>query len=195
MRYGPLILAVSRFSGVEFKASHCSEFNSGCAIRTVSIVHSHSFRTPEMAPKFKVLASKGKTRASSSSAATGVVVVASDTSHPHQEFAYMRNVTTKVDVFSFGIVMMELFTRIRLTGTIEHDGEHISLQEFVEKSFQGGVNAVLSIMDDAMDIPTATQGGKVVKVLKLALSCTLFNAEERPVMKEVLSTLLKLSHV
>ncbi|ONK80615.1 uncharacterized protein A4U43_C01F19820 [Asparagus officinalis] len=95
----------------------------------------------------------------------------------------------------FGIVMMELFTRIRLTGTIEHDGEHISLQEFVEKSFQGGVDVVLSIVDDAMDIPTATQGGKVVKVLELALSCTRFNAEERSVMKEVLSTLLKLSHV
>ncbi|ONK62146.1 uncharacterized protein A4U43_C07F840 [Asparagus officinalis] len=100
-----------------------------------------------------------------------------------------------VDVFSFGIVMMELFTRIRLTGTIEHDGEHIPLQEFVEKSFQGGVNVVLSIVDDAMDIPTATQGGKVVKLLELALSCTRFNAEERPVMKEVLSTLLKFSHV
>ncbi|ONK69839.1 uncharacterized protein A4U43_C05F27270 [Asparagus officinalis] len=112
-----------------------------------------------------------------------------------KEFAYMRNVTTKVDVFSFGIVMMELFTRIRLTGTIEHDGEHISLQEFVEKSFQGGVDVVLSIVDDAMDIPTATQGGKVAKVLELALSCTRFNAEERPIMKEVLSILLKLSHV
>ncbi|ONK78499.1 uncharacterized protein A4U43_C02F19420 [Asparagus officinalis] len=91
---------------------------------------------------------------------------------PSQEFAYMRNVITKVNVFSFGIVMMELFTRIRQTGTFEHDGEHISLQEFVEKSFQGGVDAVLSIVDDAMDIPTATQRGKVVKVLELALSCT-----------------------
>ncbi|ONK70900.1 uncharacterized protein A4U43_C04F2680 [Asparagus officinalis] len=100
----------------------------------------------------------------------------------------MRNVTTKVDVFSFGIVMMELFTRIRLTGTIEHDEEHISLQEFVEKSFQGGVDAVLSIVDDAIDIPTATQGGKQQNL------CSSSSSSSPPLSFPSLSAYLK-SHI
>lgn len=112
-----------------------------------------------------------------------------------KEFAYMRKVTTKVDVFSFGIVLMEFFTRRRPTGAIVVDGVPLTLQQLVEKAFEGGTDGVLSIVDHDMELPTETEKEKAVGVLELALSCTRFDAEERPDMQEVLSTLLKLSEV
>lgn len=113
-----------------------------------------------------------------------------------EEFAYMRRVTTKVDVFSFGIVMMEFFTRRRPTGSaMEVDGVPLTLRQFVEKSLEGGVDGVLSIADREMDLPSEVETGKVAGVLELALACTRFNAEERPDMNEVLSNLVRLSIV
>lgn len=54
-----------------------------------------------------------------------------------EEFAYMQNVATKVDVFSFGVLMMELFTKRKRspTGTIENN---LTLQQFVENSLSTG---------------------------------------------------------
>jgi len=100
-----------------------------------------------------------------------------------------------VDVFSFGVVMLELFTRRRPTGTIEVDGAPLTLRQLVEKALENGIEGVLGVVDHEMYLPTETEEGKAVGVLELALSCTRFNAEERPDMKEVLSTLLKLSDV
>ncbi|ONK65731.1 uncharacterized protein A4U43_C06F350 [Asparagus officinalis] len=111
------------------------------------------------------------------------------------EFAYMRKVTTKVDVFSFGIIMMEFFTRRRPTGTIEVDGVPLTLQLYVEKAFEGGIDGVRSILDQEMELPTETEEEKAIGALELALSCTCFNVEDRPDMKQVLSTLLKLNEI
>jgi LRR receptor-like serine/threonine-protein kinase FLS2 len=109
-----------------------------------------------------------------------------------EEFAYMRNVTTKVDVFSFGILIMELFTKRSPTGLIENN---LTLQQFVENSLSNGPERVLEIIDPALNIPSEIEAEKIGDVLKLALTCTHFNADERPNMNEVLSALNKLNKV
>ena len=114
------------------------------------------------------------------------------------EFSYMRKATTKVDVFSFGIVMLEFFHQEKADMrkvTIEVDGVPHTLRQLVEKAFENGINGVLSVVDHEMVLPTVTEKGKAVGVLKLALSCTQFNVEDRPDMKDVLSALLKLRDV
>lgn len=110
-----------------------------------------------------------------------------------KEFAYMRRMTTKADVFSFGVVVMEFFTRRRPTGTIQVNGMPLTLRQLVEIAVEGGTDGVVNVVDQDMDLPTQVEEGKAVGVLELALSCTRFNAEERPDMSEVLSALLKLS--
>ncbi|KAJ8477146.1 hypothetical protein OPV22_020873 [Ensete ventricosum] len=108
------------------------------------------------------------------------------------EFAYMRRASTKVDVFSFGVVMMELFTKRRPTGLIEENGISLTLQQLVEKAIVTGLDSVLQIIDSDMNLASEIEEERVMGVLELALSCTSFSAEDRPDMNEVLSSLLRL---
>lgn len=112
---------------------------------------------------------------------------------PHSEFAYMRNVTTKVDVFSFGIVVMEFLTKQRPTGLMEEDGLPVSLRQRVEKSLATGTKGVLQVLDPMLASNDSNKQMEAVEELfKLALFCTSPNPEERPNMNEVLSILSKL---
>ncbi|XP_057948220.1 LRR receptor-like serine/threonine-protein kinase FLS2 [Malania oleifera] len=110
------------------------------------------------------------------------------------EFAYMRKVTTKVDVFSFGIIVMEFLTKRRPIGLTQEDGLPITLHQLVEISLQCGRNRLLEIVD--LDLASSIFDEKHVEIieelLQLALSCTCPEPEERPHMCEVLSFLLKL---
>ena len=109
------------------------------------------------------------------------------------EFAYMREVTTKVDVFSFGIILIELLTKRRPTGLKEEDGLPISLRQLVEKAIADGINGILKITDPTLAMNISKEQVQVLEELfKLALICTNPNPEDRTNMNEVLSTLLKL---
>ncbi|KDO42843.1 hypothetical protein CISIN_1g038766mg, partial [Citrus sinensis] len=108
------------------------------------------------------------------------------------EFAYMRIVTTKVDVFSFGIVVMEFLTKRRPTGLDEENGlSPISLRQLVEKALANGINGVRQITDPKLvsSIYEEQEQHQVLEELfKLALVCTSSNPEDRPNMNELLIT-------
>lgn len=108
------------------------------------------------------------------------------------EFAYMQSVTTKVDVFSFGIIVMELLTKRRPTGLIGEDGQPITLHQLVETATAKGNNAILQISDPNLVSNVFGAEQILEELLKLALSCTHAVPEQRPNMNEVLSSLLKL---
>ncbi|KAK1307629.1 LRR receptor-like serine/threonine-protein kinase FLS2 [Acorus calamus] len=110
------------------------------------------------------------------------------------EFAYMGRVTTKADVFSFGVVMMEFLTKVRPTACIEKEGAPLTLQEFVRGALSEGVEGALQVVDRDLIYCTTTQleEEKVFALLELALSCTRSAPEDRPEMKEVLSVLSKI---
>ncbi|KAL4331416.1 hypothetical protein AHAS_Ahas13G0497900 [Arachis hypogaea] len=110
------------------------------------------------------------------------------------EIAYIRKVTPKVDVFGFGIIVMEFLTKRRPTGLSEEDdGLPVSLPEAVEKAVANGMKELINIVDPmlAMD-DTKGHVDALVGLFKLSLCCTLSNPEDRPNMNEVLSTLMKL---
>ncbi|KAJ0018013.1 hypothetical protein Pint_10033 [Pistacia integerrima] len=109
------------------------------------------------------------------------------------EFAYMRKVTTKVDVFSFGIIVIEFLTKRRPTGLNEEDGMPISLCQLVEKAMAGRINGILRITDPTLAMNISEMQVQVLEELfKLALICTNPNPEDRPDTNEVLSYLMKL---
>lgn len=108
----------------------------------------------------------------------------------------MSKVTTKVDVFSFGIIVMEFLTKKRPTGLIEEDGMPISLCQLAEKALENGGEKLLQILDPELVMNVSKQQEEVLEeLLKLALFCTNPNPENRPNMKDVLSTILKLKKV
>ncbi|KAG0485373.1 hypothetical protein HPP92_009452 [Vanilla planifolia] len=108
------------------------------------------------------------------------------------EFAYMRRVTTKVDVFSFGIVMIEFFTGKRPTGLTVEDGVALTLNQLVERALVQGMHAVLAILDHRMEVAGEVEKEKAMGVMQLALSCTLASPEDRPDMEQVLLSLVRL---
>ena len=109
------------------------------------------------------------------------------------EFAYMSKVTTKVDVFSFGILVMEFLTKQRPTGFIEESGTPISLRQLVERALENGRDELIQIIDPELVLNVSKQEKETLEeLLKLALLCTDSNPENRPNMKDVVTILSKL---
>ena len=105
----------------------------------------------------------------------------------------MRKVTTKVDVFSFGIIVMEFITRKRPTGFTEEDELQITLPQLVFQALSRGINELIEIVDPDLNSNFSTKQGIIEQLLKLALCCTRMDPEERPNMNEVLSSLSRIS--
>lgn len=105
----------------------------------------------------------------------------------------MTKVSTKVDIFSFGTIVMEFLTKQRPTRLTEEDGLPISLRQLVEKALENGRKGLHHILDPMLVQNIIKEHEEVrEELLKLALFCTHPNPEDRPDINEVLSILLKL---
>ncbi|KAK4706856.1 hypothetical protein R3W88_033573 [Solanum pinnatisectum] len=102
-------------------------------------------------------------------------------------------VSTSCDVYSFGILIMETFTRMRPSDEIFH-GE-MSIQRWVSDCFPSGI-------DKVVDLNLVTSGEEqidskmqcLVSIMELALRCTLVKPDARISMKDALLTLKKIRH-
>ncbi|KAK4706843.1 hypothetical protein R3W88_033560 [Solanum pinnatisectum] len=100
-------------------------------------------------------------------------------------------VSTSCDVYSFGILMMETFTRRRPSDEI-FTGE-LSIQRWVSDSFPSGIHKVVDYSlvqpgDEQIDAKMQC----LLSIIELALSCTLVAPNARTSMKDALSTLQKI---
>ncbi|KAK4717727.1 hypothetical protein R3W88_016065 [Solanum pinnatisectum] len=100
-------------------------------------------------------------------------------------------VSTSCDVYSFGILMMETFTRIRPTDeTFTGD---LTIQRWVSDSIPSGIHKVVdSNLIQPGDEQIDAKMKCLLSIMELALSCTLATPDARISMEDALSTLKKI---
>ncbi|CAN4076627.1 unnamed protein product [Withania somnifera] len=99
------------------------------------------------------------------------------------EYAYTTKVNEKIDIYSFGVVLLEL-----VTGRQPNSGEeHTSLAEWAWKQHGEGSNAIDDMLDT--DIKEACYLEEIKTVFRLGLVCTGNLPASRPSMKDVLQIL------
>lgn len=105
----------------------------------------------------------------------------------------MRSATTKVDVFSFGVVMMEMMTGRRPTGLVGEDGLPVTLQALVRESLTDDVKLHGVVDPSLASSVTEEEVDVLMQLLKLAVACSSLHPEDRPDVNHVLTLLVKLS--
>lgn len=110
------------------------------------------------------------------------------------EYGFEGVVSRRGDVYSYGILLMETFTRRKPTD--EMFGGEMSLKQWVANSFP---NAVTEVIDT--NLLKAEEENYPIKkdclssILKLALSCAAESLEERNNMKNVVTELKKIKMI
>ncbi|XP_070038067.1 probable LRR receptor-like serine/threonine-protein kinase At3g47570 [Nicotiana tomentosiformis] len=100
-------------------------------------------------------------------------------------------VSTSCDVYSFGILMMETFTRMRPSDDI-FIGE-LSIRSWVSDSFPGAIHKVVDAnLVHPGDEQSDAKMQCLLSIMELALSCTVMISDARISMEEALSTLTKI---
>ncbi|KAL3532537.1 hypothetical protein ACH5RR_006058 [Cinchona calisaya] len=113
-----------------------------------------------------------------------MLVVAGTFGYIAPEYARTRRVNEKIDVYSFGVILLEL-----VTGKEGNKGdENSSLAEWAWRHFEEG-----KPIDDALDedIKEPCYLNEMINVFKLGLFCTGSLPSNRPSMRDVLQILLK----
>lgn len=105
------------------------------------------------------------------------------------EYAYTMNVTEKCDIYSFGVVLLELLTGRRPIQPVEEGGDLVT---WVKEAMQLH-KSVSRVFDVRLDLTDVVVIEEMLLVLKVALFCTSSLPSERPTMREVVRMLMEAS--
>ena len=95
------------------------------------------------------------------------------------EFAYTMEVNEKCDVYSFGVLALEVIIG-------KHPGDLISILSPLSATASTTYNIQLKdMLDQRLETPRNQVALKVVSIAKLAFSCLETNPKSRPTMQEV----------
>lgn len=102
------------------------------------------------------------------------------------EYAYTMKVTEKCDIYSFGVVLLELITGRSPVQPLEQGGDLVS---WVRRSIHHRV-PTSEMFDKRIDLSRKRTIEEMALVLKIALFCTSTSPLHRPTMREVIAMMI-----
>nr|AMM42803.1 LRR-RLK [Vernicia fordii] len=108
------------------------------------------------------------------------------------EYGYSFRITEKSDVYSYGVVLLEVLTGREPTDTQIPEGAHIVT--WVTKELRERKRDFTTILDQQLLLRSGTQLQEMLQVLGVALLCVNPSPEERPTMKDVTALLKEIKH-
>ncbi|GAA0165762.1 hypothetical protein LIER_21082 [Lithospermum erythrorhizon] len=113
-------------------------------------------------------------------------VIAGSYGYIAPEYAYTLQVDEKSDIYSFGVVLMELLSGKRSVDAEFGDGN--SIVDWVRSKMKIK-NGVLEVLDTNAGASCALVREEMMLLLRIALLCTSRNPNDRPSMRDVVSML------
>lgn len=107
------------------------------------------------------------------------------------EYAYSLKATEKSDVYSMGIVLMELVSG--LTPTDNKFSGGMDMVRWVESRIGSSSSACEELFDASLTPLAPHEQSSMLEVLEVALLCTRTAAAERPTSRKVSELLLQIS--
>lgn len=105
------------------------------------------------------------------------------------EYAYTMKVTEKCDIYSYGVVLLELLTGRTPVQPLEQGGDLVSWVRNYIKDHNNSLTP--EILDTRVDLEDQTTVNHMLTVLKLALVCTSVSPSKRPSMRDVVKMLIE----
>lgn len=104
------------------------------------------------------------------------------------ECASFGQISPKCDVYSFGIIMLELMSGIKPTNNV-FLGEDITLTEWTRSKIKAGL--IREVLDETMMLvyDEGLHSQQMALLITVALECTSQNPKDRPTMNQVLDIL------
>lgn len=104
------------------------------------------------------------------------------------EYGYMMNITEKSDVYSYGVVLLEILSGRSAVEPQVGDGLHIV--EWVKRKM-GSFEPAVSILDTKLQGLPDQMVQEMLQTLGIAMFCVNSSPAERPTMKEVVALLME----
>ncbi|XP_016435749.2 uncharacterized protein LOC107761968 [Nicotiana tabacum] len=108
------------------------------------------------------------------------------------EYGYSLRVTEKSDVYSYGIVLLEVLTGMEPTDSRIPEGAHIVT--WINQELRIKHKEFTTILDQQLLLRSGTQTQEMLQVLGVALLCVNSCPDERPTMKDVAAMLTEIRH-
>ncbi|KAL7155723.1 hypothetical protein ABFS83_03G095600 [Erythranthe nasuta] len=129
---------------------------------------------------------------SSSDTSRASDIVAGSYGYIAPEYGYSLKITEKSDVYSYGIVLLEVLTGMEPTDPRIPDGKN--LVSWVYEELRTEHRDFTSIVDQQLLLQSGTQTEEMLQVLGIALLCVSPCPDERPTMRDVIAMLDGIKH-
>ena len=111
--------------------------------------------------------------------------------HLCSEQGYSTRLTEKSDVYSYGVVLLELLTRRMPVDPAFGDG--VDIVTWMRSNLtQADNGSIMSCLDEEIMYWPEYDQAKALDLLDLAISCTQISCQLRPSMREVINILMRI---